>query len=144
VSSGAATVHQWAREIQRFADDWPAQGADVLQRAITSQLQADTGGDGGLSHARNLGRANVEVDAAAGSADINGSGSMAVWVMLEHGTRAHDVRAGRGRVLRTPFGPRTVVRVSGMAAKRTWTRGVEAGMPQVARDGDAAWSRVGR
>jgi hypothetical protein len=143
VSSGAGTVHQWARDIERFADDWPAQGATVLQRAVEQQLRADTGGDGGLSHARDLGRASVDVDPGRASADVLGAGSMAVWVMLEHGTRGHDVRAGRGRVLRTPYGPRRVVHVSGMAAKRTWSSGVQAGMPQVARDGEAAWSRVG-
>jgi hypothetical protein len=143
VSSGGATVRQWARDIGRFADDWPAQGADVLARAVQDQLRADTGGDGGFSRGRNLGRADVTVDPGRGQAEVAGSGSMAVWTMLEHGTRPHEVRAGRGRVLATPYGPRPYVRVSGMRPKRTWTRGVQAGMPQVGRDGDQAWGRVG-
>lgn len=141
--SGAATVRGWARDIKSFADDWPRHGAVALQHELDAALRADTGGDGALSHARDLGAASVEIDASPGEADVNGAGAMAVWVMLEHGTRAHKVAAPKGRTLNTPYGPRPFVHVSGMRAKRTWTRGLDRGMPAVERDAEQAWSKVG-
>lgn len=143
MSSGAATVRQWVRDVQRFADDWPAEGADVLADAVERQLRADTGGDGRFSRDRSGGRATVEVDAGRGQADVTGAGSMGTWAILEHGTRSHDVAAAEGRALSTPHGPRRSVRVSGVRPRETWTRGVDDGMSDLERDGAAAWSKVG-
>ncbi|HKV67682.1 MAG TPA: hypothetical protein VJN72_06300 [Gaiellales bacterium] len=119
MSSGAATVRQWSADIQRFVDDWPAQAAEVLARAVDERARADTGGDGRFSHGKKLGRADVDVDAGRTSADVFGAGSIGLWAILENGTR------------------------KGVQARRTWTRGVDAGMALVERDADTAWQRVG-
>lgn len=135
-------MRQWARDVQRFADDWPAQGAEVLAAVVDAQLRADTGGDGAFSR-DTAGRADVDTTTGRGEADVVGAGAMGVWAILEHGTGGHEVRARRGRVLATPYGPRPVVRVSGVRPRRTWSRGVERGMQAVERDATAAWGRVG-
>lgn len=116
----------------------------MLARAVDEQLRADTGGDGALSRGKSLGRADVDVDAGRTSADVSGAGSIGLWALLEHGSRGHTVTAERGRVLATPYGPRPQVKVSGVPARRTWSKGVEAGMELVERDADKAWSKVGR
>ena len=46
-------------DVHRFADAWPADGAKLVESAIRDRLRADTGGDGGLSHGRTLGRATI-------------------------------------------------------------------------------------
>lgn len=139
--SGAATVRGWAKDVKRFADDWPRQGGDVLKRAVDAELRGDTGGDGAMG---TLGRASVEVTARPAEADVVGAGSRAVWAILEGGTRAHTV-TGKGPrgLLRTPYGPRRRVNVSGAPAKRTWSRGVERGMAAVEADAERAWGGVG-
>jgi hypothetical protein len=142
--SGAATVRGWARDVSRFADEWPEHGARVLADKVEQRLRSDTGGDGGFSRGRGLGRAGVEVDAGTGEAEVAAAGSMRVWAMLEHGTSGHVVRARRGRLLATPYGPRPMVTVSGMRARETWSTGVRAGMPAVQRDAEHEWARVGR
>ena len=128
-----------ARGVQSFVEDWPRAGAEESARAITKRVQRDTGGDGGLSGARELGRATVEVDASSGEATISAGGSMSIWAMIESGTSSHEIRArgsGRRAVLRTPYGPRRTVRVSGTRGRRTWTEGSEDGLDAAAKVAD--------
>lgn len=143
MSTGAATVRGWGRDVAVFARDWPADGARVLAREVADRLARDTGGDGRLSHGRRLGAATVDVDTGAGRADVSSGGSSAVWSILEHGTRAHVTRARPGRVLATPYGPRRSVSVRGTPPAHTWTRGSERGMDAAERAAAAAWGQVG-
>ena len=140
--AGADTIRGWARDVQRFADDWPADGITVVDRAIVDRLRADTG-DGGLSHGRNMGRATTRITKGSSEASVAADGSMRVWGILEGGTSPHVVRAARGRMLRTPYGPRAEVRVSGVRARHTFTLGADKGLDDAVRDAEAAWARVG-
>lgn len=137
---GLRRLAQRAESMQR---EWPRDAAVVVERAVTGQLRSATG-DGALSRGRDLGWATVEVDARPGSAAVTAGGSMAVWAIIERGTEGHIVDAGEGRVLRTPYGPRRRVSVSGAPGKRTWSRGVAEAMPRVrASAGDAFRELVG-
>jgi hypothetical protein len=113
----------------------------VLAERISSELRAATGGDGRLSRHPG-GAADVSQEAGQGSADVSASGNRGVWGILEKGTTPHITRAkGRG-LLRTPYGPRPFVRVSGVPARRTWSRGVEAGTPDVIRSAETTFKEV--
>ena len=138
----ANTIRGWADDVRRFADDWPAQGARVVDDAIRRRLIADSG-DGGLSHGRNMGRATTRITVRSGDAEVVADGSRRVWGILEGGTSPHVVRAAPGRMLRTPFGPRPSVRVSGVRARRTFTQGADDGLTRAAQDAESAWTRVG-
>jgi hypothetical protein len=140
--AGSAVIRGWARDVQRFADDWPADGIEVVDQAITDRLRADTG-DGGLSHGRGMGRATTRVTKRAGEAEVAADGSMRVWGIIEGGTSAHTVTAKRGKMLRTPYGPRRSVHVSGIPARHTFTEGADTGLDAAARDAESAWARVG-
>jgi len=141
--AGADTIRGWARDVQRFADDWPAAGAEVVDETITARLRADTGGDGGLSHGRGLGRATTRITKRRGEAEVSADGSMRVWGILEGGTSTHTVKARGGGFLRTPYGPRRTVTVSGVPARRTFTEAAETGLQAAARDAEAQWARIG-
>lgn len=136
-------MRQWSADIKRFVDDWPTQGAEVLARSVDDALREATG-DGGFSHGTELGRASVEVEGGRTTADVVAAGSARVWGILEGGTTAHEVKAKPGKVLATPAGPRRRVRVGGVRPRRTWTRGVESGLPLVERDADRAFDRMVR
>ena len=136
--SATSALEALARDAKRFADDWPRDGARVVEDEARRQLYRDTG-DGRFSRSR-MGRGQVVVRASSGSADVQARGG--VWTWLEDGTRAHETRARAGKVLRTPYGPRPAVRVRGMSARHTWTRAVTASMPQVSRDADQAFGRM--
>jgi hypothetical protein len=138
----ADPIRAWARDVQRFADDWPADGIAVVDEAITARLRADTG-DGGFSRGRRMGRATTRITKASGSAEVVADGSRAVWTILEDGTAAHDVVAPSGGFLRTPYGPRRRVHVSGVRARRTFTLGAETGLDAAARDAETRWARIG-
>jgi hypothetical protein len=142
--AGADVIRGWAQDVKRFADDWPRQGGDVLARDVTAQLRADTGGDGRLSHDRRGGAADVQVTASAGQADVVGAGNMGTWAILETGTKSHTT-TGRGLrgVVRTPYGPRRTVNVSGVPGRQTWSRGIDQGMGAVEADAARAWGQVG-
>ena len=138
--SATDALSQLARDAARFADDWPRTGARLIETEATRQLLRDTG-DGRFSRSR-MGRAQVAVRAGSGSADVTARGG--VWTWLEDGTRAHETRARAGGVLRTPYGPRPVVRVRGVRARRTWTRAVAASLPKAERDAEQAFGRMVR
>jgi hypothetical protein len=140
--AGADTIRGWADDVARFADDWPAKGAEVVDEAITQRLRADSG-DGRLSHDKGGGRATTRIIKSSGSADVVADGSRGVWGILEGGTRPHTVDAGKGHALRTPKGPRRIVKVSGARGKRTFTEGAQRGLEQAAKDAEAQWARVG-
>lgn len=140
--AGADTIRGWARDVQRFADDWPAVGITVVDQAVVDRLRADTG-DGSFSHGRNMGRATTRIQKGRSEASVAADGSMRVWGILESGTSAHVVRAARGRMLRTPYGPRAQVRVSGVRARHTFTEGADRGLTGAVRDAETAWARVG-
>jgi hypothetical protein len=74
---------------------------------------------------------------------VAADGSRAVWTILEDGTSAHDVVARSGSFLRTPYGPRRRVHVSGVRPRRTFTEGAERGLDVAARDAESAWARIG-
>jgi hypothetical protein len=111
--------------------------AAELERA----LAADTGGDGRL---RNLpkGPATVTVDGGNSEASVSADGAAAVWSILENGTREHVITARPGRYLLTPFGPRRMVTVSGVDARRTWTLGAARGLAEAERDADDAFGEM--
>ena len=138
----ANEIRGWADDVRRFADDWPGQAAELVDDAIRRRLNADSG-DGGLSHGRNMGRATTRITVRDGDATVDADGSRRVWGILEGGTTAHVVTAGRGRLLRTPYGPRPSVRVAGVRARHTFTIGADTGLQAAERDADSAWSRIG-
>jgi len=136
-------LRRLAQRAERMEREWPRDAADVLERAVTGQLRSATG-DGALSHGRDMGRATVVARGGAGKATVEAGGSMAVWAIIQSGTSGHTVRAGAGRVLRTPFGPRRQVTVSGAPGKRTWTHGVARGMPAVETSAERAFREMVR
>ena len=141
--SGAPVIRGWAQDIQRFADTAPRQAIRVVDDAVRDQLQHDTG-DGSFSRGRNLGRATTRVTSSAGEAEVEAAGSLRVWAILESGTSAHQVRADRGRLLRTPYGPRPAVRVSGVPPRQTFSRGAQAGLEDAAQELERAWGQAVR
>jgi hypothetical protein len=135
--AAAAALGRLARDVARFADDWPRQGAEVAAGVLRSQLAADGGGT--FSKAPGM-SARVEVRPGSGSADVVGVGGG--WTWLQDGTRPHTVNAKAGGFLRTPYGPRRRVNVSGMAAKGTWDKGAGRAVDAAARDAAAAFSKA--
>ena len=99
--TAAAALGRLARDVARFADDWPRQGAEVAAGVLRGQLAADGGGT--FSKAPGM-SARVEVRPGSGSAEAVGVGGG--WTWLQHGTRPHTVNAKAGGFLRTPYGPR--------------------------------------
>jgi hypothetical protein len=140
--AGADDIRGFGRDVRRFADDWPAHGIGVVDDAIEQRLRADSG-DGALSHDRGGGRATTRIVKGSATADVVADGNRGVWGILEGGTRPHTVTAGRGRLLRTPYGPRRSVNVSGVRGKRTFTLGAERGLEDAVRDAEAQWAKVG-
>jgi hypothetical protein len=140
--SGAADIRGWARDISRFGVVAPGEAIDVVDEAITDQLRRDTGGDGAFSRGRKLGKATTRVTARPGEAQVSASGSTAVWSILEDGTTAHTVTAKRGKVLRTPYGPRSRVQVGGVPPRHTFTRGAEAGLDAAEAELERLWGQV--
>lgn len=49
------------------------------------------------------------------------------WSIVEYGTKGHAIRAKNADALSTPQGPLDAVDVSGVPARRGWTRTVERG-----------------
>lgn len=142
-SSGAATINGWARDVSRFADDLPGASIGVVERAIEARLRADTGGDGALSHGRNLGRATTSTTVSNGEAIVVPSGSRNVWGILQGGTQAHVVRAKPGSFLATPYGPRAQVHVGRSRARHTFTEGATIGLDAAQRDVERRWAAFG-
>jgi hypothetical protein len=140
---GAETIRGWADSVARFADTWPADGAKVVDETIQARLRADTGGDGGLSRGRSMGRATTRIVKGTRSADVVAAGSRRVWGILEGGTSAHTVTAKNGKLLRTPYGPRPAVNVAGVSARHTFTEAADDGLDKASRDAEQAWARVG-
>jgi hypothetical protein len=133
---------QVAADLQRFSREWPPQGAAVLEREATQRVRAATGGDGRLSHARGRGPATVRVKKAAGTAEVAADGDRGVWAILEYGTSTHVVRAKPGKLLRTPYGARRQVTVSGVRAKRPWDTAMASGEPKVMRDAERRFAQI--
>jgi hypothetical protein len=136
------TIRDFGRDVRRFADTWPADGIELVDKAITDRLRADTG-DGGLSHGRNMGRATTRITARKGEATVDADGSRRVWGILQGGTSTHTVTARPGRFLRTPYGPRRQVTVTGVRARRTFTEGADKGLADATKDAESTWSRLG-
>lgn len=126
-----------ARDVRRFADDWPRHGAEIAADVVSAALAADGGGR--FSNAPHM-SARVEVRGGGGSADVVGVGGG--WTWLQHGTRAHTVTAKGGGFLRTPYGPRRSVNVEGMAAKRTWDRGAARAVDAATRDAATQFAKA--
>lgn len=114
-----------------------------MRTALLDAARADTGGDLKLSHVWWM---NFTLDV---SVTVSGSeesstallapeplrGGGAIWSWLENGTRAHEIgvsKKGRRKHLlingNWVTGP---IRVRGMRAKRTWSKGIEQGTPDV-------------
>jgi hypothetical protein len=132
-------VRQWAADARRFVAEWPNHGATVAAGEITRYVASDTGGDGRLRN-HPSGPATVEIEAGDGEAAAVAAGSLAVWAILEYGTKPHRIAARPGGFLNTPFGPRRMVQVSGMAARQTWSNGAVAGSAEAVRDAEAAFT----
>lgn len=129
--SAAAELRAAAESVRRFGGEWVRDASGLIAESIDAQLRADTG-DGRLSNAHGYGAVDVQVTVTGDSATVRNAGDKVVWGWLEDGTNAHVVRA-RGRALRTPVGPRRSARVSGMAAKQTWTKGNDRGLDAAER-----------
>ena len=142
--TGAQVVEGWARAVRGFGRDWPAAGAHAGAERVAQLVARDTGGDGRFTNMRG-GAATVEVAARPSEAEIRAAGNPGLWAILEHGTKAHTIRPRRrssATVLSTPYGPRPFVRVSGVRARRTWTKGVRAGLVEARRSAEQAWREV--
>jgi hypothetical protein len=136
----------WSRvadDVRRFDRDAPGDAIDVVDDEITRQLRADTGGDGGLSRGRSLGRATTQVTKGKGEAEVVAAGSMRVWGIIEGGTSAHTMTAPQGHPLRTPYGPRYRARIGGSAARHTFTESCRRGLDRAADELTDAWVGLG-
>lgn len=138
----AAGYRRVAADVRQFADRAPGEAIALVDDAITAQLRADTG-DGSFSHGPDLGRATTRTTKRQGEAEVQADGSRRVWGILEGGTSGHTVTASAGRVLRTPFGPRRSVTVSGVAARETFTKSCAKGMEEAARKLQDDWAALG-
>lgn len=128
--------------MRQFVDKAPGDAIEVVDRAITAQLKADTGGDGALSRGRDLGRATTQTTRRKGEAEVAPSGSRAVWGILQGGTKAHTIVADKGRVLSTPKGPRPRVRIPATRGKHTFTEGADRGLDDAERELERAWGNI--
>ena len=70
--SATAALEALARNAERFASDWPRDGARLIEDEARAQLYRDTG-DGRFSRSR-MGAGQVNVRASSGSADVDGAG----------------------------------------------------------------------
>lgn len=141
MASAGDSLRRLATRAERFERQWPGDAAALVGRAVTAELRSATG-DGALSRDKSRGRATVATRKRGGTAVVEADGNMGVWAIIQSGTRAHTVDAGAGKVLRTPQGPRRRVRVSGVRARRTWTRGVADGMPKAKASAQRAFGEV--
>src|ERR1043165_1990059 len=98
----AANLEAWGRDIAQFAREEPTSAIRLVDDAIRAQLRADTG-DGAFSRGRKLGRATTRINRGNDSAEVVAAGSRSIWTILEQGTGGHEVRAKKGKVLRTPY-----------------------------------------
>ena len=135
MSAGDA-LDRLARDAARFADEWPRDGADLIAERMVSALRADTGGDGRFSHVpdgcrRRRRHRRVRLR-RRGRCRLQGCGRG--WNTEPAVTSS---RRPPGKALRTPYGPRARVKVSGMAAKRTWTSNVGRAVDAAADDARA-------
>jgi hypothetical protein len=137
-----ADLDHWLGDVERFADAAATIGAESLSEAVDEALRAATGGDGALSHRRG-GAATVRTDAQGRQAEVAADGDMGVWAIIENGTSGHQTRAYAGSALATPYGPKSMVTVAGMAANNTWSNGVDDGMVRVAETLDTEWGKLG-
>ena len=133
----------WVEQVEGFADAAAGIGAEAWSQAIEDALRSDTGGDGHLSNDRRGGAATVTVESRGTEADINGTGSMGTWSIIENGTAPHTIQAKEGSALMTPYGPKSMVQHQGAVAKQTWSRGVDDGVVQVEQTLDAEWGKIG-
>lgn len=143
MGSAGDSLRRLAIRAERMTQQWPNAAAALVERAVTAELRSATGGDGALSHDKGGGRATVMTRRRGqGAATVEAAGSIGTWAILQRGTRPHTVNARRGKVLRTPYGPRRTVRVSGVRGRRTWTQGVDDGLPQARASARAAFREV--
>jgi hypothetical protein len=140
--SASDALDRLARDAARFADEWPRDGAHLIQTRMESALRADTGGDGRFSHSK-MGAGTVDARTASGGASVAAGGSNGVWTWLEDGTRGHTSQAATGHALRTPYGPRQKVKVGGMKAKRTWSRNIGRAVDEAAAAARQRLNRLG-
>jgi hypothetical protein len=139
----AADIARWARDVEAFAREQPAELAEVIDERVTEQLRRDTGGDGALSNGRALGRATTRIDARVGEAEVRADGSIGLWRLLESGSKPHEIAAPRGRLLRTPYGPRRSVHVRGVRGRRTFSTGAQRGLTDASREMQQRWAQIG-
>ena len=138
--SATSALEALARDAERFADDWPRDGARLIEDEARRQLFRDTG-DGRFSRST-MGRGQVTVRAGRGSADVEARGG--VWTWLEDGTRAHD-DPGPGRqrarhpVRAAPGGPGPW-----RAPATDMDPGRRDILPQAERDAEQAFGRMVR
>jgi hypothetical protein len=137
-----ADFDAWVGEVEKFADDAAGLGADAWSVSIEDALRADTGGDGRLSRDRHGGAATVTVEVNGREADVNGTGSMGTWSIIENGTQPHTIQAKQGSALMTPYGPKSMVQHMGAEAKHTWTNGVDEGVNRVTETLTHEWGRI--
>ena len=141
MADGSAVVAGWAEAIVSFGNDWPTSGAEVCADMVRQQVALDTGGDSRLSNHVG-GGVDVVIESGDGEADVRAAGSLGEWAILENGTDAHVILPRAGRYLLTPMGPRRMVHVQGVAARETWTQGVDSGIVEAQRDAEQAWQAV--
>lgn len=140
------SLGEFALKLATFTEELPtAMGKATGEAAlhVTSSVRdvtrADSGGDMRLS---GVGRRGARVGARY---DVKGTRNPVALVratgpmhLLERGARPHEIRGRRGRLMRTPYGPRRSVQHPGAPAKHTWSRGVDASVPAVPRIYQAA------
>jgi hypothetical protein len=145
----AGRASKAARRLAVDLRNAPAQllavAAGAVQQGIETQLQRDIGGDQALSGMKNS-RLIVKVDERGDSTTISAAGSLGAWGIIEGGSKAHDVKARKGRrsrALKVAGDWRTgPVHVRGSRPKHTFTRGVEAGTSRAVDLMAAEWARI--
>lgn len=127
--------------MRAFARQQPRTVAETVDEAVRQQLRRDTG-DGALSNGRKLGRATTRVTVRDDSSEVVADGSRAVWGIIEGGTTGHVIEAPRGKLLRTPHGPRRRVRVAGVRARRTFSDAAQRGLDDAQRQLESDWAQL--
>lgn len=133
---GPATT--WLRQTSKRVKDSPNPIAAAVAKVVATEVRTQLKMDGARLAGRRL---SVSVKVLGNAAVISAAPrkSIGAWTILDSGTKAHNIAAKRTRESRAMSiggawrtGP---WRVSGVAGKHTWSKGVDRARPKVADAG---------
>lgn len=116
----AKQLHTFAADLDRSQKQAAFDAAEVLARSVHRQMPSRLRGAGGA-------KIDVKVKAVHGGALLHVKGPAH---LIESDTRAHEERPRRREALRTPYGPRAVIKHPGTKGKHPFAKGVAAGLAE--------------